>query len=285
MIKVLKAGFYSTIQDKGRFGFASFGVPFSGVMDAYSADLANSILNNPVTNAVLEITFGGCVFKFLNTTTICISGADFSPKLNDKPILLNSKIRVQKDDVLSFGKINFGVRCYLAISGGIDSPIVLNSRSQFKNVTFSFKINDGDILPIKQQPKEFFSSKSSIKIRKAHFSSEILECYVGPEFDWLSTTQKEKLFTDIFTISKNNNRMGYQLNEILNNKLPQLLTSSVLPGTVQLTPSGKLILLTRDCQITGGYPRILQLSENSINRLSQKTTNNVIKFTLKSHLS
>ena len=64
MIKVLKAGFYSTIQDKGRFGFASFGVPFSGVMDAYSADLANSILNNPVTNAVLEITFGRCVFKF-----------------------------------------------------------------------------------------------------------------------------------------------------------------------------------------------------------------------------
>ena len=74
--------------------------------------------------------------------------------------------------------------------------------------------------------------------------------------------------------------MGYQLVELIDNNLPSMLTSSVLPGTVQLTPSGKLIILMRDCQVTGGYPRILQLSEASINILAQKTTNGKIKLKL-----
>ena len=58
--------------------------------------------------------------------------------------------------------------------------------------------------------------------------------------------------------------------------------SAVLPEAVQLTPSGKVIFLMRDCQITGGYPRILQLTEKGINQLSQKTTNNKFRFVLKS---
>jgi allophanate hydrolase subunit 2 len=70
------------------------------------------------------------------------------------------------------------------------------------------------------------------------------------------------------------------LNETIPNTLPSILTSAVLPGTVQLTPSGKLIILMRDCQVTGGYPRVLQVSEESINRLSQKITGDKIQFVL-----
>jgi allophanate hydrolase subunit 2 len=76
--------------------------------------------------------------------------------------------------------------------------------------------------------------------------------------------------------------MGYRLNETIKNDLSSILTSAVLPGTVQLTPSGKVIVLMRDCQVTGGYPRILQLTEKAINQLSQKTTNNEFRFVLKS---
>ena len=74
--------------------------------------------------------------------------------------------------------------------------------------------------------------------------------------------------------------MAYQLKEPLENELTSIITSLVLPGTVQLTPSGKLIILMRDCQTTGGYPRILQLSEDSINRLAQKFTGDKINFIL-----
>ena len=129
MLKVLKAGFYASIQDKGRIGFASKGVPVSGVMDSLSAKIANNILNNKESDAVLEITFGGCKLQFLTVTSICISGADFSVKINDKLIKLNSRIQIKQNDVLSFGSINFGARIYLAVKGGFQSEIILKSRS------------------------------------------------------------------------------------------------------------------------------------------------------------
>jgi allophanate hydrolase subunit 2 len=75
--------------------------------------------------------------------------------------------------------------------------------------------------------------------------------------------------------------MAYQLVETLTNTLKPIITSLVLPGTVQLTPSGKLIVLMRDCQATGGYPRVLQLSESAINILAQKFTGNIIHFKIK----
>jgi allophanate hydrolase subunit 2 len=106
----------------------------------------------------------------------------------------------------------------------------------------------------------------------------IIDVLKGPEFEMLSKTQKDALFSKPFIVSKNNNRMAYQLTETLSNNLDSIITSSVLPGTVQLTPSGKLIVLMRDCQTTGGYPRILQLKESSINVLAQKFADSEISF-------
>jgi len=280
MIKVLKSGFYTTIQDKGRVGFASLGVPISGAMDSYSSDLANRILNNSLDCALLEITLGGCKLQFLSKTTMCISGGDFSPTINNQPILLNSKISIQENDILSFGKVNFGVRCYLAVKRGIQSDIKLGSRSSFKNITPNFLLKSGDYLPISNLKVDLGTTSSQVKVNKNHFESKIMECFRGPEFEALDIHQQKILFETEFSVSKDINRMGYKLNEILENNIPSILTSAVLPGTVQLTPSGKLIVLMRDCQVTGGYPRVLHVSEESINRLSQKMTGDKIQFVL-----
>jgi biotin-dependent carboxylase-like uncharacterized protein len=280
MIKVLHPGFFNTIQDKGRVGFAEFGVPNSGAMDSYSADLANHILNNSLENALLEITFGGCSLQFLENTIICISGADFSAMLNDTKVSLNTQVEIRKNDVLTFGKRIFGSYVYLAVKGGFQSEIKLKSRSFFQNITNEHLLKKGDLLPILSTNKEYSISNASIKFSKHHFESKEIHCYKGPEFDMLTDFQQKALFEKSFTISKEINRIGYKLNEFIENNLPQILTSAVLPGTVQLTPSGKLIVLMRDCQVTGGYPRILQLSENSINQFAQKTTNDTFRFSL-----
>lgn len=280
MIKVLKAGFYSSIQDKGRIGFASLGVPISGVMDTYSANIANSILGNSLDAALLEITFGGTKLEFLSDTVICISGGNFSPKINNQPVLLNTRIIISKNDVLSFGSVHFGVRCYLAVLGGFKTEIKLKSRSFYKKITENNVIQKNEILPIDEITHKLVSSNTSVKVLKSHFNTKHIQCYKGPEFDLLNDTQKQLLFNNLFSISNDNNRMGYRLRESIKNELPQILTSAVLPGTIQLTPSGKLIILMRDCQVTGGYPRILQLKESAINQLAQKTTNDSFNFVL-----
>ncbi|WP_298780038.1 biotin-dependent carboxyltransferase family protein [uncultured Polaribacter sp.] len=283
MIKVIKAGFFTSIQDRGRDGFASIGVPVSGVMDSFSSNLANNVLNNTLDDAVLEITFSGCKLEFFTETIICISGGNFSPKINNKSINLNSRIKVFKNDILSFGKINSGVRCYLAVKGGFLTDKVLNSRSFYSNVTHQLFIKKGDMLPISSLKSDLKTSNSSIKNQNAHFQSQEIACNIGPEFNLLNVSQKKQLESQLFTISIDNNRMGYRLVEIIENNLPQILTSAVLPGTVQLTPSGKLIVLMKDCQVTGGYPRVLQLTNNSISKLSQKTTNEKFFFVFGKH--
>lgn len=277
MVKVIKAGFYSTIQDFGRMGFQQFGVPYSGVMDDKSASIANAILGNHKHAAVIEMTMIGATFQFNGDTNICISGADMSPKINSNPIKLHKNIAVKSGDILSFGKLNYGFRCYLAVSGGFKTELVMNSRSMYKSITNQFMLNNNDELPVLDT---IANNKKHVvvKVDTNHFSSKKIDVFKGPEFDFLSNEQQQKLFSKAFTISKENNRMAYQLNETLANDLLPIITSSVLPGTVQLTPSGKLIILMRDCQTTGGYPRILQLKETSINVLSQKFTGQNITF-------
>ena len=278
MIKVLSSGFFNTIQDLGRFGYGELGVPVSGAMDMLSANLANNILKNDANNAVLEFTLGKSKLLIDKQTIISITGADFSPKINGVSVPLNTALIIHKGDILTFHNARYGVRCYLAVKGGFQTDIVLGSRSFYKDITTQNNIKNKDELPINLFSNNTKKKFSSVKINPAHFSSKTLEVYRGPEYDLLSDSQKEKFSDVLFTISKENSRMGYRLNEHIENDLGSLLTSCVLPGTVQLTPSGKIIILMRDCQVTGGYPRILQLAESAINKLAQKSTGDTFKF-------
>ncbi|GAA3611720.1 biotin-dependent carboxyltransferase family protein [Flavivirga amylovorans] len=278
MVKVLKTGLFSTIQDLGRHGYQDYGVPYSGVMDMYSASVANVLLGNDEYAAVLEITMTGPTLEFGCDTSICVSGANISPKINDTLIKLNKPISVKNGDIISFGNLVWGFRAYLAVLGGFKTENVMNSYSMYQGVTKQSMLFKNDTLLIDVPLKDFARKHATIKIRETHFTTEYIEVFRGPEFEKLSKGQQDSLFEQGFTISKENNRMAYQLEEPLMNDLEPIITSSVLPGTVQLTPSGKLIILMRDCQTTGGYPRVLQLKETSINILSQKFTGNPIRF-------
>jgi len=283
MIKVIKAGFYSTIQDLGRSGFQKYGVPVSGVMDFYSAKLVNALLDNEKNAATLEITMTGPTLQFNCNTIICVSGADISPKVNNEPIKLNSVVGIKRNDIVSFGKLNYGLRCYLAVSRGFQTEMVMNSKSMYKDITSQTVLIKNDELSIMEYTNTKIKSNASIKVDTNHFTSKKIEVFKGPEFDLLSKTQQQQLLSKEFTISMDNNRMAYQLLEALKNNLKPIITSLVLPGTVQLTPSGNLIILMRDCQTSGGYPRVLQLKESSINMLSQKLTGNNIRFIMKNN--
>lgn len=278
-VEVISPGLYSTLQDKGRFGFRRFGVPVSGAMDQQSATLANLILNNSPDAAVLEITISGPRLLFQSDTIICLTGADLSPLLNDVSFPTNQPGKVTENSILSFGKPVQGCRAYLSVKNGFQTPVVLGSRSYYAAVTSQGVIKKGDRLPI-----DPYSSglplQSAVKNNDNLFESDTISCSEGPEFGLLNEQSKELILNSRFTVSRENNRMGYRLiGEPL--EYPSgynMLTSAVMPGTVQLTPSGQLIVLMRDCQTTGGYPRVLQLSQTGINQLAQKLAGDTIAF-------
>ena len=280
MIEIIKSGLYSTIQDLGRFGHENYGVPISGSMDQFSSILSNKLLGNKDNDAVMEITMTGPVLKFLDETKICITGADISPSINDNPMNINQVYEINKGDLLKFGKLKYGLRSYLSVSGGFLSDKIMNSRSMHSSITKSNRIINGESLKIKKS-KQIKNIRTKINLNYLqHFKNNTIEVFKGPEFNKLTTKQKQVLLKKKFTISNNNDRMAYQLNESFNNQLNPIITSLVMQGTVQLTSSGKIIILMRDCQTCGGYPRILQVSKKSINKLSQKHMGNGIKFKL-----
>ena len=276
MIAILHPGIYCSVQDQGRFGHTKIGVPQAGCADAYAAKMANALLKNHEKDALIEITFGQGKFKFTSDTYICLTGGDFSPKLNGKLIKMQSVYFIKKDSVLSFGKRVYGARVYLSVQGGIQTEKVYGSRSFFDGITQQ-KLGKGAMLPILPIQKYADNNFSKVRVSEKHFTTIYLPCLKGPEFFKLNQEQQRKLFTP-FSISDDNNRVGYRLKESLENNLSSILTSAVLPGTVQLTPSGKCIILMQDCQVTGGYPRILQLSEIAVARVSQKISGDKIQF-------
>jgi len=281
VIVILHPGIYCSVQDQGRFGHTKIGVPQAGCADTCAAKMANVLLKNHEKDALIEITFGQGEFKFTSDTYICLTGGDFSPKLNGKLIKMQSVYFIKKDSVLSFGKRVYGARVYLSVQGGIQTKTVYGSRSFFDGIAQQ-KLGKGAMLPILPIQKYADNNFSRVRVSEKHFTTIYLPCLKGPEFFKLNQEQQRKLFTP-FSISDDNNRVGYRLKESLENNLSSILTSAVLPGTVQLTPSGKCIILLQDCQVTGGYPRILQLSEIAIARVSQKITGDKIQFILEDY--
>ena len=281
MIKVLKSGLYTSIQDTGRVGFRNLGVPLSGAMDSISAGFANALLNNKKNDAVLEITMLGPKLEFFKTTQIAISGAEISPKINNISILNNKVYTINSGDVLSFGKLIKGVRAYLAVKGGFKTEIVLKSRSFYDGITSKDIFKENDFINIdKWNPNKINTTGGLLKNKIQFFETSIIEVYKGPELELFDKKQQELLLVSNFTIGNTSNRMGYRLEEIVLKHSKSMITSPVLPGTVQLTPEGKLIVLMKDAQTTGGYPRVFQLTEKSIAILAQKATRSIFNFKL-----
>ncbi|CAN5391033.1 biotin-dependent carboxyltransferase family protein [soil metagenome] len=281
-LTILKPGLYTTIQDAGRYNFRKYGVPVSGAMDQWSAALANALLNKPAASALLEITLTGPTIKFNSDTLVALTGADISPIIDGKELQMNSTIKIHKGQILNFGKNKYGSRTYLAFKNELISEKVLKSQSLYPGITFQYRLQSGDTIRLSEKSGILISPSSHLKPHFEHFQTGILDVAKGPEYDYLSSSLQDQLKEIIFTVSTENNRMGYKLAgpPLQISKTASMITSSVLPGTVQLTPSGQLIILMRDCQTTGGYPRILQLYEKSINQLAQKKAGDKISFNI-----
>jgi len=282
MIKVLKPGLWSSIQDNGRMGHRSKGLPLSGVMDTHSSDLANKLVGNPLTAAVLECTAIGPELYFGAKTVIAVTGANFGVFVNGVEFSLNTPLTLDKGSTIKLKNPKNGWRGYIAIQGGFKTETVLGSQSMYAGITKKGKIDKNDILEI--NPVSKIINLKNKAIIPLNFEINTIEVYKGPEYEMLPDTIKLKLKNSTFLIHSNSNRMATQIDGLGEVKIEEIITAPVQPGTVQLTPSGTLLILAKDAQTTGGYPRVFQLTKKALNILAQKRPNEEIKFTIVKYL-
>lgn len=279
---IIDPGFFTTIQDNGRLGYAHIGVPESGALDVQSYQLGNALLNNDVNAASLECTLIGPTIRFNHSCYIVLTGGYAESTIDNRIIVLNKPVFIKKNEVLHIGKVTKGCRVYVAISGGVKVPLVLKSRSYYYPITVYSHIKKGMHIPIGKSSFKRDLKGAKIKVKDISSANEEGKITIqpGPEYALLSKPQRDSLKTQIFTISRLWNRMAIQLEEKLENNLDSIYTSPVLPGIIQLTPSGKLIVLMRDCQTTGGYPRIAKVSKEGLLKLSQMQQGNRFRLTV-----
>lgn len=277
MLVILNPGIYTTIQDRGRFGGSHLGIPISGAMDNTSAEMANLILGNTRNSSLLECTYSGPRIEFLSPTLIAIVGADIPAFLNDHPVDTCCAQPIKPGDRLSFGRSKNGCRIYIAVKGGLQGRVLYNSQSTCITAGILERLKKGDKISYKPYDAVPTSTVSLIR----DLSNRCIKIYKGPEFNKVSEVQIQQILSSQFYIKPESNRMAFRIDHSLNlGHEISIHSSGTLPGTVQITPSGEMIILMRDAHTTGGYPRIFQLSQKAIDDLSQIPIGQAFQFDL-----
>ena len=275
-LSVIDPGFYTTIQDAGRFGYRSLGVPISGPVDFESFEIAKKLVGNYGNQALLECTLKGPKLLFGGTTWVAVSGAPMVISLNDQKMQMNQAFKCRLGDLLHLENCVAGMRTYIAFAGGLQSPIYMKSRSYFSPVSPQSKINKADVLSF----DEAFEDPVKTRRRKypfLDFSKSQIEVSPGPEWDLLSKEEQNTILKATFEVGSND-RMGYRLHGKTPKTSYQIDSTTILPGFIQLTPDGVLLVAMMDAQITGGYPRILILHPEAQCLLAQKRSGDQLRL-------
>jgi len=285
--RVLRPGMLTTLQDAGRYGFRDQGVPLSGGMDRTLAELGNACLNNPAGAPVLEFTVVGPELEGLEDLTLALATEGFEATVGGRPIRPFRPFRLRAGERLRVGRGQSALRGYLAVEGGWAGSPVLGSASAYPPLTPSLGIDRGTLLHRRPQADPLAGLRVGAvrpPIDLSYLEEEVLEAWPGPEWSALGRDVQQAIRTSSFSVHPDSNRMAVFLDHSAPLTAREILTGPVQPGIVQLTPSGRVIVLMRDAQTTGGYARILQLSERALNTLAQRRPRSRVEFRVGSPL-
>ena len=275
-IKVKKGGFLTTVQDLGRIGYQKFGMPVAGAMDNFSYRVANFLVGNKESEAVLEATLLGPELEFDCDMSFAVTGANMKTVLNGKEISMWESYKVTKGDILSLGVVTSGLRAYIAFSGSIEVPLLNNSKSTYlKTGIGGFKgrklMND-DELEIKVSDKIVYGKFMEPKYIPEFKRKGNVRVVLGPQDDYFTEEGINTfLSTDGYKITKEADRMGYRLggNTIKHIDKADIISDGALFGSVQVPANGLPIILMADRQTAGGYTKIATVISTDLPMLAQ----------------
>ncbi|MBV7483816.1 biotin-dependent carboxyltransferase family protein [Bordetella sp. BOR01] len=284
-IQVIKPGMYSTFQDLGRTGYQRYGVPVNGAMDERAHRIANLLVGNAPRMATLELTLMGPTLVFDAAATIAISGADLSPALDREAVPMNRAVDVPAGATLSFGRRQTGLRAYLAVHGGYDLPLVMDSAST--NARARFGGLGG--MPLRKNDVVGLATPGVLAPHGAApaFPDDVVPACDAPvrvmqgrEWSQFSKAAQRGLLENGYAITPQSDRMGYRLSgPALRLAAPrEMLSETVAFGTIQVPSDGNPIILMADRGTSGGYPRIANVITVDLPRLAQMMPGEILRF-------
>lgn len=280
-IKILTAGTLATVQDTGRIGHQGEGLPNSGVMDNFAYQIGNALVGNcPSDNsASIEFAITGGKIQISSQTIVALTGARALVKRNDEVVSQDMPILVKENDVLDFTQITQGRFIYLSVAGGVQVPTRMGSRSTSLSIKLGGfngrSLEHGDVLPIlslaeawpRLQPKLSPKMPNQLVSLTTRHKVRIVD---GPESDWFSNKDWEKLLSQAFHLGKHIDRMGYRLDgPEINAKTENLLSEANMNGAIQISRDGQPIILLADRATHGGYPVIAKVMTADLGILAQ----------------
>ncbi|MGO3344516.1 MAG: biotin-dependent carboxyltransferase family protein [Marinomonas sp.] len=281
--KVIKSGMLALIQDLGRYGYLAAGLTTGGPMDEMAFRWANALLKNDPNAAQIEITFGLFALEAQQATSIAITGADLAATLNDQPILPWQTYAIKTGDILCFNKPIWGLRAYLAVKDGITCKATLGSsatvmREQLGGLTGQGKkLEKEDLIPYREthQHQQMRTPRQAIP----NYGQRDIPVILSYQATSFSDTDKATFFTAEYTVSNHCDRMGYRMEGAgIGQNMPGITSEGIAYGAIQIPQDGQPIVLLRDRQTIGGYPKIGCTTPYGGSILSQQKPGDRIQF-------
>ncbi|MBU3113810.1 5-oxoprolinase subunit C family protein [Clostridium lacusfryxellense] len=288
IMKILKPGMYTTIQDIGRYNHQKSGMSVSGAMDQFSLRVANILVGNIDSEACLETMLFGLKIKFEGDALIAVTGGDLMPMINNKAIEMWCGVKVFDGDELSFGTVKNGCRSYIAIEHGIDVPEVMGSRSTYvKGKVGGFEgrmLKAGDEINIGSLDENNFKSikKLPIELIPSYSKDNIVRVVMGPQDDYFTKDGINTFLDCAYEVTNEADRMGYRLSgtKISHKHGADIISDGITMGSVQVPGDGAPIIMMADRQTTGGYTKIATIITPDINIVGQLKPGDSIRFKL-----
>lgn len=301
MIEVLSATALSSVQDLGRDGYLRYGVGTSGAMDRVALVAGNILLGNAENSAAIEIPFFPYEVRFLEDIAFALTGADTAAELDGRPIPPWWASRARKGQVLTLNPPDRGTRCYLALAGGIDVPVVLGSRSTQLRGKFGGhdgrNLQQGDVLGAIHSPQrdEIFARLPAagfgvvppeFELRLgdpesiANGARTFVRVLPAAEYECYEEASLKSFWNEDWKITTQSDRYGYRLEgtPLVPKHMLEQRSHGIVPGVIQVPPSGQPIIQLRDAQPSGGYPKIGSVIEADLWRLGQAQLCTQLRF-------
>ncbi len=296
-IRVVAPGPLSLVQDGGRAGFQNLGVSVSGAADINALNTGNRLVGNDPDAAALEILLGGAEFVFEHTVIFALTGAETGATLDGVPLALNVSYAAHAGAQLVFGMATRGLRAYLAVAGGIDTPPVLGSRSTHVASEIGGiegrALVAGDALHIGEPPEAAISGNvfpgpgsgdpgtDSASQDSPGPPTVNVRVVLGPQDDEFSPEGIEVFLNSMYVVTDQSNRQGLRLDgpEIESSTgRYDIVSDAVVSGSVQVPGDGKPIILLADRQTTGGYAKVATVASVDLPKLGQAAPGTSITF-------